>query len=158
MQDPSSVRPQSKSAVNFMKFSLWYWITVSLTLVSSIVIFIAPNLPSLVFLRYILASIFVLFLPGHALLRALFPLSAPMSSKRRRMGVAFRFGFSVVLSIAIVSVLGLILDYTYWGINLGTLVLGLSSLTVMFSTIALLRERRNLNQLGQAEIEPERSS
>jgi hypothetical protein len=160
IQELSSLQAQYNSTTYLKtRASLWFWVTIGLTLGGSLVVFAVPNIGPFANFRYVFASVFVLLLPGFALLKALFPSYAVNFGKTDWMDGPIRFAFSVVLSIAVVSVLGLFLDYTPWGINLDTLVVCLSSFTVILSVIALLRERRSLNViLGQVEIEPERSS
>ena len=65
--------------------------------------------------RVALGLIFVLFLPGYALIAVLFPSSEDIDWIER---VAFSFG----LSIAVVPLLGLVLNYTPWGITLESVV------------------------------------
>ena len=62
-------------------------------------------------LRIGLGLPFVIFFPGYTLLSALFPKRDDLSGIER---VALSFG----LSIAVVPLIGLILNYTPWGIKL----------------------------------------
>ena len=59
-------------------------------------------------LRIILGIPFLLFFPGYALMAALFP-------KREGMYGVERIALSFGLSIAVVPLIGLILNYTHWG-------------------------------------------
>ncbi|MGD0952643.1 MAG: DUF1616 domain-containing protein [Methanotrichaceae archaeon] len=74
----------------------------------------------------------VLFLPGYALIAALFPRKDDIDSIER---VALSFG----LSIAVVPLIGLGLNYTPWGIRLVPVVISLCLFTVMMSVAAHLR-------------------
>ena len=65
--------------------------------------------------RIALGLAFVLFLPGYALVAALFPKDGEIDWIER---VALAFG----LSIAVVPLLGLLLNYTPWGIRLEPIV------------------------------------
>jgi uncharacterized membrane protein len=62
-------------------------------------------------LRAVLGLPVLLFFPGYALLAALFP-------KRSALGSIEWTAFSLGVSIAVVSLIGLILNYTPWGITL----------------------------------------
>jgi len=62
-------------------------------------------------LRIVLGLPFVLFFPGYTLMSALFP-------KREGMSGIERVALSLGVSIAIVPIIGLILNYTIWGIGL----------------------------------------
>jgi uncharacterized membrane protein len=85
-------------------------------------------------LRIILGLPFVLFFPGYALMVALFPSKTRISGIER---VALSFG----LSIAVVSLIGLILNYTPWGIRLESMLSSTASFIFIMSIIAWLRQR-----------------
>jgi uncharacterized membrane protein len=85
-------------------------------------------------LRIILGVPFVLFFPGYALMVALFPSKTRISGIER---VALSFG----LSIAVVSLIGLILNYTPWGIRLESMLYSTASFIFIMSIIAWLRQR-----------------
>jgi hypothetical protein len=122
----------------------WYWIMIALTLVSSIAVLLIGEVGTLSYIRYVSASLLVLFLPGYALLRAISPSKAQTLGEPNNMYSITRLSLSIVLSIAIVSVIGLILDFSPLGVTLDSLALSLSLFTVIFSTIALFRERRGI--------------
>lgn len=75
------------------------------------------------FLRVLFGVPLVLFIPGYALIAALFPAARDIDGIER---VALSFG----LSIAIVPLTGLALNYTPWGIRLDPIVTCLSILTI----------------------------
>ena len=62
-------------------------------------------------LQIALGLLFVLFFPGYTLLSALFPRQGSLSGIER---IALSFG----LSIAVTPLIGLILNYTPWGIRI----------------------------------------
>lgn len=86
-------------------------------------------------LRYILGIPFLLFFPGYALIAALFPKRGKMSGIER---VALSFG----LSIAVVPLMGLVLNYTPWGIRLEPILYSVASFILIASVIAWSRRRR----------------
>ena len=90
-------------------------------------------------LRLVLGLPFVLFFPGYALMAALFPARAGLTSIER---VALSLG----LSIAIVSLAGLIFNYTPWGITLASTLSSLACFTLIMSVIAWLRRRKLPNE------------
>jgi uncharacterized membrane protein len=96
----------------------------------------APQLNSTP-LRVVFGLPFVLFLPGYALIAALFPRKGDLDGIER---VALSFG----LSIAVVPLIGLILNYTPFGIRLVPIAMALSIFTVVLTFIALYR-RNNLS-------------
>ena len=86
-------------------------------------------------LRIVLGLPFVLFFPGYALVAALFPKKGDLSGIER---VALSFG----LSIAVTVLIGLILNYTPWGIALYPILLSLTVFILVTSAIAYYRRRR----------------
>jgi len=82
--------------------------------------------------RVPLGLVMVLFLPGYALIAALFP-------KRNDLDGIERMALSFGLSIAVVPLMGLGLNYTPWGIRLTPVVVSISAFTVVMSAIAHLR-------------------
>lgn len=84
-------------------------IVMGLVLLTNLFV-LTPGLSESV-LRNILVLPLVLFLPGYALIAALFPAKSNLDGIER---TALSFG----LSIAIVPLMGLGLNYTPWGIRL----------------------------------------
>lgn len=85
-------------------------------------------------LRIVLGLPLVLFFPGYVLLSALF-------HRRSSLDDIERFAFSLVLSIAIVPIIGLILNYTSWGITVFSVLVSLSIFIFSISIIAWFRQR-----------------
>jgi len=113
--------------------SLWYWLTISLAAATTLAVFTIPeSLYPLVYARYALGSIFVLLLPGYSFIKALFP--------KKELDNIERTALSVGMSLALVPIAGLLLNYTPWGIRATPVTLSLLALTVAFATAALLRE------------------
>ena len=86
-------------------------------------------------LRIIFGLCLVLFFPGYTLLSALFPRKGDLSGIER---VALSFG----LSIAIVPLVGLILNYTPWGIRLYPILIAITIFIFAAAAIAWQRQRR----------------
>ena len=91
-------------------------------------------IPSLnnTWVRTVLGLPMVLFLPGYALIAALFPHRDDLDGIER---TALSFG----LSIAVVPLLGLGLNYTPWGIRLVPILVTLSIFTLGMCVIAVYR-------------------
>ncbi|CAD6490796.1 MAG: hypothetical protein ANIMEMIM_00018 [Candidatus Argoarchaeum ethanivorans] len=85
--------------------------------------------------RIILGLLLVLFLPGYSLIAALFPGRDDLDGIER---IALSFG----LSIAVVPLLGLALNYTSFGIRLVPILVVLSAFTISLAVIAYLRRCR----------------
>ena len=113
--------------------SLWFYIVLLTCLSTFISIYLIQTLYPMVLLRWVLASIFILFLPGYSLVEALFP-------KRSVLDGIERFALSIGLSIAVTPLIGLLLNYTPWGIRLEPLVISLSIFTLSMSFLASYRK------------------
>jgi uncharacterized membrane protein len=95
-----------------------------------IIIFLPPNI-----LRIILGTLFVIFFPGYVLMVTLFPGKGQMGGVER---IALSFG----MSIAVVPLIGLILNYTPWGIRLESILGAVASFIFIMSLIAWFRRQR----------------
>ncbi|RQD82615.1 MAG: DUF1616 domain-containing protein [Methanocalculus sp. MSAO_Arc2] len=83
-------------------------------------------------LRVVFALPFILFIPGYLLIAALFPADDDLDWIER---IALSFG----LSIAVVPLIGLGLNYTPWGIRLDPIVTALVLFAVAMAIIAAYR-------------------
>lgn len=111
----------------------WFWTVIFLSITATLTIFLIPeNAYPLIIGRYILGSLFVLFLPGFSLVKALFP--------KKELDSVERVALSLGLSLAVVPIIGLLLNYTPWGIRLTPIALVLLSYTVFLSFVAVIRE------------------
>jgi len=85
--------------------------------------------------RIIFGLCLVLFFPGYTLLAALFPKKDELSGIER---IALSFG----LSIAVVPLIGLILNYTPWGIRIYPILISVTLFILITSAIAWRRQRK----------------
>jgi len=97
-----------------------------------VMIFTMTPLGSLQAVRVPLGLLMVLFVPGYALIAALFPRRDDLDGIER---LALSFG----LSIAVVPLIGLGLNYTPWGIRLVPIVISISVFTISMALIAAWR-------------------
>jgi len=97
-----------------------------------VIIFTMTPLGSVQVVRVPLGLVMVLFVPGYALIAALFP-------KRDDLEGIERLALSFGLSIAVVPLIGLGLNYTPWGIRLVPIVISLSVFTISMALIAAWR-------------------
>jgi len=146
--------PQTPTPEKFRSYlrsnqAVWYWITMTLTLATMLIVFVVPeNDFPLVYIRYVLGIIFVLWLPGYAFIKALFPQTLPfaralahsLGTTEKNLDTIERVALSLGMSIALVPIVGLLLNYTPWGIRLTPIVLSLTTLTLAFATTAIARE------------------
>ena len=121
----------------------WYWTTVVLTITTTILVFTIPeDAYPIVYARYLLGSIFVLFLPGYTFIKALFPTKVPIPTSTSELDNIERIALSIGMSIALVPLVGLLLNYTPWGIRLTPITISLLALTLILSTAAIIREHQ----------------
>lgn len=83
-------------------------------------------------LRTYIGVLMVLFLPGYALTGALFPAKNDLDGIERAM-------VSLGLSVAVVPTMGLILNYTSWGIREIPILTVISAFTLLMCVIAYYR-------------------
>ena len=97
----------------------------------AVLLFTLTPLSGLV-LRIPIGLLMVLFVPGYALIAALFPGKGDLDGIER---IALSFG----LSIAVVPLIGLGLNYTPWGIRLIPVVISISAFTLLMAAAAYWR-------------------
>ena len=138
-------RPPQKLATYLKtKKANWYWTTLALIAATTLTVFVIPeNAYPLVYVRYVLGAIFVLWLPGYSFIKALFPEETQTKETTKPLDPIERIALSLGMSLALVPIVGLLLNYTPWGIRLTPIVLSLLSLTTIFATAAIIREHRN---------------
>jgi hypothetical protein len=135
--------PQKLTSYLRTEDALWYWVTVIFSLGTAVVAFTVPeDLYPWVFVRYVSGSIFVLWLPGYTFVKALFPTQVPIKLQTESLDALERIALSLGLSLALVPIVGFLLNYTVWGVKLTTTVMSLLVLTVFCATVALTREHQ----------------
>jgi hypothetical protein len=113
--------------------SVWLWVTLGITILAVTAVLLTPDIFPVVVIRWLLGSILVLFLPGYALLQLLFPKPSEMDSLER-------FALEIGLSLALVPLIGLVLNYTPWGIRFIPTTMSLSAFTIIFLLAAATRK------------------
>jgi len=104
------------------------WLIGILTILLIVVIAFSPSTIA----QIILGLPFLLFFPGYVLIAALFP-------KKGSLGGVERLALSFGLSIAVVPLIGLILNYTPWGIRLYPILISLAVFILATSGVAWYR-------------------
>jgi len=132
------IPPATKSLLEYLELwerNVWLYAVLAVSFATVLVIYAVPPDFPYVALRWVLGSVFVLFIPGYVAVEALFP-------KGRDLDSIERFALSVGLSLALVPLVGLLLNYTPWGIRLAPIVISLVILTVGLAVIAFSRRYR----------------
>jgi len=151
LKEHSKPTPQSLKTYIRSNEAYWFWTTTSLAIATAITVFTVPeDAYPIVYIRYVLGSIFVLGLPGFTLIKALFP-------SKKEMDIIERLALSIGLSLAIVPIVGLLLNYTPWGIRLTPITISLLALTITFATTALIREHQTKRSENQSQTQMNRN-
>ncbi len=136
-------------------YSLWFWGVMCTTAASFLILLVTSG--ALVYARYVLGSLFVLFLPGFSLVELLYPRAHSLFIWKSELDALERLALSVGLSLALVPLTGLALNYTPWGIRLVPIALSLGGLTIIFSLSALWR-RHKYYRLARMEFREDSNS
>lgn len=124
--------PTRLASYAFHLENLWFWALTALVAFTFAAVFLI-NTSSLLYLRYALGGVFILFLPGATLIAALYPRSGEMDELER-------LALSIGLSLAIVPLVGLALNYTPWGITLPPIMVSLSFFSEAMGAAAFIRK------------------
>jgi Protein of unknown function (DUF1616) len=130
ISDPSP--PRSFSGYLFGIQGLWFFGILAFLAGISLLIYGIPALEMMVYLRYLLGSVVVLYLPGYVVVEALY-------LNRRELDELERLVLSVGLSLTLVPLLALFLAYTPWGVSLASVFLLISVFVVTFGLLAAYR-------------------
>ena len=115
--------------------ALWFQITIFLVLITTISIFFIPvKAIPLVYVRYVLGAVFLLFLPGYSLIKILFPV--------KELDNVERFSLSFGSSLVLVPLIGFFLNYSPWGITITSVTLGILILTVSLAVVGVVNEHQ----------------
>jgi hypothetical protein len=113
-------------------YSLWFW--AALVAVAASMALISVSSGVVLYARYVFGSALVLFLPGYALIEALYP--------KRELDELTRFALSIGLSLAIVPLTGLVLNYTPFGIRLLPVTISIAGITVVLLCLSVYRKHQ----------------
>ena len=141
------VPPATKTIQEYLRIwdrNLWFYATVFTALVTVLVVYTLPTDLPFVAVRWVFGAVFVLFIPGYVTVEALFP-------KGRELDGIERFALSVGLSLALVPLIGLLLNYTPWGIRLNPIIISLAAFTLLVGGLGVARRFR----VAAGRFEPE---
>jgi hypothetical protein len=131
----SDVNPPVNLGSYFVNLeNAWFWAVTALVAITFLVVF-TVNASSLIYVRYVVGGIFVLFLPGFLLISALYARSGEMDTLER-------VALSIGLSLAIVPLIGLVLNYTPWGIRLEPIMVSLALFSEVMAVVCVVRRFR----------------
>lgn len=96
------------------------------------------SLPFTSLIHYVVGLFYILLLSGYSVQAVLFP-------DKKSLGKKERLGLSFAISLPISSIIGLVLNYTKYGISITSLLLPLVILTLIISIYAHIRRNRVKN-------------
>jgi uncharacterized membrane protein len=95
-------------------------------------IYVLPQVAPFTWVRVLMGFLTSLYLPGYALIEALYPQRAELEELER-------FALSVGLSLALTPLTGFVLNYTPWGIRLDPITVAITFLTLALGLVAVYR-------------------
>jgi len=124
-------RPYSSlSAYVWSPLSIWFWAALGAVILSVALISVTSGV--ILYLRYVFGSALIIFLPGYSLIEALY--------SKGELDNLIRFALSIGLSLAIVPLTGLVLNYTPFGIRLLPVAFSIAGITIALLVVALTRK------------------
>ena len=145
LQEPSYEIESALDYVFTLPASGWLWSTLGVTALALIAVTTIPDLFPLNVVRWLLGSIFVLYLPGYTLLQFLFPKGSEIDALER-------FALIIGVSLAIVPLIGLVLNFTPWGIRFSPITASLAAFTIMAAISAATRKYLTIRKSGSKPI------
>jgi len=131
LTDPNP--PKSFAGYLISWYNLGFAVAVLLVAASLLSVYFSGLTPILAASRIVFGSLFTLFLPGYSLIEALYP-------REEELAPLERLALSIGLSLAVVPLVGLVLNYTPWGIKLDPVMAALSTLTLALLLAAAYRK------------------
>jgi hypothetical protein len=104
------------------------WLTAAATCLIMAIVFLLPNTEPWSYMRMITGAVFVLFIPGNALVQLLFA--------HRNIEQTEQMVLSVGLSIAIISIIGLMLKYILFALTVELAIISIGMLSITLSAVA----------------------
>ena len=104
------------------------WLTTAATCLIMVLVFLLPNIEPWSYVRMISGVVFVMFIPGNALVQLLFA--------HRNMEQTEQMVLSVGLSIATICIIGLMLKYILSALTVESAVISIGMLSITISAVA----------------------
>ncbi|MDG6903020.1 MAG: DUF1616 domain-containing protein [Nitrososphaerota archaeon] len=123
---------------------MWFWGEMLYLAITMGSIYLFPQAPPFVYVRYVFGAVAVFYFPGYNLIEALYPKKEDLDSLER-------LALSIGLSLALVPLVGLLLNYTPWGIRLEPIVISLSILGVSLAVVAAARKESYIRLAAKAK-------
>jgi uncharacterized membrane protein len=136
-----TIQPANLKDYLIGKETLWFSMAIILEVIAALLYFtISKSVYPLAYVRIVLGLAFVLFLPGYALIRTLFPTKMTCIESPRALVNIERIALSFGASCVLVTVTSLLVYFSPFGLNMSIIVIGLLIITSIFLVTALYRE------------------
>lgn len=127
-----------------MKPLRWLEIVLSFTILTLLVTYLIQTEP-LMYIRYVLGFVFIVFFPGYCLINILF-------LGKNRLDIIETLVLSIALSFGITGLIGLFLGLSPIGINFESITISLSATVLALAIIAFIRKSRQ-NELPILQVQ-----
>ncbi len=148
--------PHSPKLLTFTKTgrAAWFLATILIAALTVVTVFtVSEEIYPWAYFRNALGIIFVLFLPGYTCIKALFPNAVPIKTSSENLDSIERIALSLGMSLALTPIVGLILNYTPFGIGLAPITFSLFAITLIFAIVAFYREFHSKSELEGFTLE-----
>ena len=136
-----NVLPETLKVYILSTSAAWYLLSIAFAIATTLAVFTIPGtVYPLEYIRSTLGLLYVLFIPGYVFTKMIFPLKLPIRTNSLNLETIERISLSIGMSLALLPVVGLFLNFTPWGVRLTPIALSLLALTIVFATIAVQRE------------------
>jgi uncharacterized membrane protein len=112
----------------------WLAIVLTFTVLTLLATYLIQTEP-LIYIRYVLSFVFVVFVPGYCLVNILF-------LGKNKIDLIEMLVLSIVLSFGLAGLIGLFLGLSPVGINFSSITISLSLTVAVLSVIAFMRKSK----------------
>jgi hypothetical protein len=130
------INPQyPKNFTNYLLsgYSLFFWIQLLFIVFFYFITYHFVYEYPIVFIKYVSSFLFILYVPGYALLNAIY-------YKKDEIERVQKISYILAMSIVITAIIGLILNYSPWGINSYLYYLIASFVSIIFNIYGLYKK------------------
>jgi uncharacterized membrane protein len=112
----------------------WLEIVLTFTILTLLITYLVQTEP-LMYIRYVLGFIFIVFFPGYCLINILF-------LGKNRLDIIETLVLSIALSFGITGLIGLFLGLSPIGINFESITISLGATVLSLAIVAFIRKNR----------------
>jgi hypothetical protein len=138
------VIPHSCSFQGFLAHAQWsldFWFVTAFVFLALFAIHLLPVEYPIVLGRWILGTVFVAYVPGHSLVQVLFPGADELDRVERLV-------YSLGLSVVLVMVVAILLNWSPYGIRLEPMTISLAAFTMVLAVTGAYRQYLTLHAGG----------